>query len=64
MLHLAGFHTEGGPWNSPPSLRNLEIEQYGYYCAAINISYLTSHVTGHKYASSKCCLESLSQIAI
>ena len=54
-----------GGWNfshqpqSPP--RNLEIE-YGYYCGAINISYLILHVTGHKYVSSKCCLESLSQI--
>ena len=37
-LIAAGF-LRGG-WNSPPlSLRNLEIE-YGYYCAAINISYL------------------------
>ena len=36
----------------PPSARNLEIE-YGYYCGAINISYL--HVTGHpcKYVSSE-----------
>ena len=60
----AGFHTEGGweggGWNSPPP-RNLETE-YGYYCGAINISYLILHVTGHKYMSSKCCLESLSQI--
>ena len=45
------FHTEGGGGElagipSPP--RNLEIE-YGYYCGAINISYLTSHVIGHKY---------------
>ena len=45
----------GGAWNSPPPPRNLEIE-YGYY-----ISYL--HVTEHKYVSSKCCLEILSQIA-
>ena len=34
-----------GPWNPPP-LRNLEIE-HGYYCGAINISYLILHVTGH-----------------
>ena len=56
---MPGFHTEGGggggPWNSPPPPRNLEIED-GYY-----ISYL--HVTEHKYVSSKCCLEILSQIA-
>ena len=44
------------PQFSPP--RNLEIE-YGYYY----ISYLILHVTGHTYVSSKCCLESLSQIA-
>ena len=49
----------GGPLDFPP--RNLEIE-YGYYCGAINISYLILHVTGHKYVSSKCCLESMSQI--
>ena len=37
--YIAGFHTEGwGPWNFPPP-RSLEIE-YGYYCGAINISYL------------------------
>ena len=57
----SGLHTEGGGWNSPPP-RNLEIA-YGYYCGAINISYLILHVTGrNKYVSSKCCLESLSQI--
>ena len=50
----------GGLEFPPP--RNLEIE-YGYYCGAINISYSILHVTGHKYVSSKCCLESLSQIA-
>ena len=61
---VTGFHTEGeGPWNFPPPAtippppppRNPEIV-YGYY-----ISYL--HVTEHKYVSSKCCLEILSQIA-
>ena len=37
-LIAAGFRRGG--WNSPPlSPRNLEVE-YGYYCAAINISYL------------------------
>ena len=53
----SAFRTEKGGWNflSPPT-RNLEIE-YGCY-----ISYL--HVTEHKYVSSKCCLEILSQIAI
>ena len=35
----------------PPPPRNFEIE-YGYYCGAINISYLTLHVTGHKYVPS------------
>ena len=45
---------------SPPlPPRNLEID-YGYYCGAINISYL--QVTGHTLVPSKCCLESLSQI--
>ena len=58
---MQGFiQREGGPGIPPP--RNLEIE-YGYYCGAINISYLILHVTGHKYVSSKICLESLSQIA-
>ena len=47
------------PQFSPPE--NLEIE-YGDF-GAINISYLILHVTGHKYVSSKCYLESLSQIA-
>ena len=42
-----------------PPPRNLEID-YGYYCGAINISYL--QVTGHTLVPSKCCLESLSQI--
>ena len=59
---MQGFiQREGGP-GIPPPPRNLEIE-YGYYCGAINISYLILHVTGHKYVSSKICLESLSQIA-
>ena len=44
-----------------PLPRNFEIE-YGYYCGAINISFLTLHVTGHKYVPSNCCLEGLSQI--
>ena len=44
--------------NLPPP-RNLEME-YGYYCGAITVSYSILHVTGHKYVSSKCCLESLS----
>ena len=35
----------------PPPPRNLKIE-YGYYCGAINISYLILHVTGHKYEQS------------
>ena len=58
---LSGFHTEGGGGGGTgiPPPRNLGIE-YGYYCGAINISCL---ITGHKYVSSKCCLESLSQIA-
>ena len=45
-----------------PPQEIFEIE-YGYYCGAINISYLILHVTGHKCASSKCYLESLPQIA-
>ena len=62
---LTGFHTEGGGGLKSPPPKNLEIE-HGYYCDAINIniSYLILHVTGHKYVPSKCCLESLSQIAI
>ena len=70
VRHHTGFHTEGGggdlefppPSHNFPPPGNLEIE-YGYYCGAVNISYLILHVTGHKYVSSKCCLESLSQIA-
>ena len=55
-LCCSGFYTGGG-WNftipspsppPPPPPRNLEIE-YGYYCGAINISYLILHVTGIKY---------------
>ena len=55
----------GGGTGIPPTQpqfspsRNLEIE---YYCLAINTSYLILHVTERKYVSSKCCLESLSQI--
>ena len=53
----------GAGISPPPPTRNLEIEYgYGYYCGAINTSYLMLHVTGHKYVSSKCCLDSLSQI--
>ena len=74
LLHtIQSFHTEGGVGGGgggggagipppPASHRNLEIE-YGSYCGAIDISCLILHVTGHKYVSSKCCLESLSQIA-
>ena len=51
-------YREGG--DLPPP-RNLEIE-YGYYCGAINVSYLILHVTEHTYVPSNCCLESLSQI--
>ena len=48
-----------------PPPRNLEIE-YGYYCGVINISYLIYmllDISTCLYVSSKCCLESLSQIA-
>ena len=45
----------------PPE--NLEIE-YDYYCGAINISYLILHVTGHKYVSSKCCLNACKHVYI
>ena len=53
-----GFIRDRGGWNFPPPqqqfpppTRNFEIE-YGYYCGAINISYLIIHVTEHKYVSS------------
>ena len=49
---MPGFYTgQGGLEFPPPPTRNFEIE-YGYYCGAINISYLIIHVTEHKYVSS------------
>ena len=64
MLNIPQGFIQGrgiGAGIPPPPPRNLRIE-HGYYCGAINISYLIVHVTVHKYVLSKCCLESLSQI--
>ena len=43
---IQSFIQRGGGGGIPP--RNVAIE-YGYYCGAINISYLILHVTGRKY---------------
>ena len=48
MVSYRGGGGGGSRLEFPPPPRNLEIE-YDYYCGAINISYLTSHVIGHKY---------------
>ena len=72
LHHNQGFIQEGGlefppSHNSPLPQKNLQIV-HGFNCGTINISYLIIvmlilHLTWHKYVSSKCCLEGLSQIA-
>ena len=57
LTFTQGF-IRGGGLESPPPPRNHGIK-YGYYLWCYQYCYLILNVAGHKYVSSKCCLESL-----